>query len=47
MVLTEKRGHKKHAPVFQQHMLVLAQFKRKEFVQKINCREVPKDNAAR
>jgi len=27
VVLTEKRGHKKHAPVFQQHTLVLPQFK--------------------
>jgi len=33
--------------VFLPLMLVLAAFKRKEFVQKINDREVPKDNAAR
>jgi len=28
MVLTEKRGHKKHAPVFQQHMQVLGEYRR-------------------
>jgi hypothetical protein len=30
----------------QPHSQVLAKFERKEFVQKINYREVPKDNAA-
>jgi len=46
-VLTEKRGHKKHAPVFQQHMLVLSHFKIESLVRDHKYRDAPKPKDGR
>jgi len=42
VVLTEKRGHKKHAPVFQQHTLVLVLENDRSFLHKIKYRGATK-----